>query len=239
MLKKYIQLKKRHFTEKRIAINWNELSSMGSAETVLHYHRRSENTTSDNIGGSTNTDSDINNNNNSSSRLSSSSRKRPLDELDSRRQVLRRTDKILGKIQAVATEENATTSQLLGILLTRCSDQESRDIGHSLWDKSSPPSKKQNISVDTSLVIYTDCNLGRNKYTTQKRVLAAAGHDILPAWRHLGERQKDISPIVMPIPISYTGGYFTGVYFNLIEALKCTISRVLETISEFELQIWI
>ena len=28
LLKKYIQLKKRHFTEKRIAINWNELSSM-------------------------------------------------------------------------------------------------------------------------------------------------------------------------------------------------------------------
>ena len=46
--KKYIQLKKQHFTEKRIAINWNELSFMGSAETVLHYHCRSKNTTSDN-----------------------------------------------------------------------------------------------------------------------------------------------------------------------------------------------
>ena len=38
----------------------------------------------------------------------------------------------------------------------------------------------------------------------------------------------------MHIPPTFAGTHFTGVYFNLIEALRCTISRVLETVPEFE-----
>ena len=103
-----------------------------------------------------------------------------------------------------------------------------------MWDKSFPSSKSKKIPVDTALVIYTDCNLGRNTYTTQKRVLAAAAHDIFPAWGHLREKQKGITPNVMQIPPTFAGIHFTGVYYNLIEALQCTISRVLETAPEFE-----
>ena len=39
---------------------------------------------------------------------------------------------------------------------------------------------------------------------------------------------------IKQIPSPFAGPHFTGVYFNLIEALQCTISRVLETAPEFE-----
>ena len=75
-LKKYHSLKKRLFTDKRIAVNWNELRSHGDAESVVfRYHKNP---------------------------TKPASRKRPLEELGSRKQLLRRTDDIWEKIQAVA-----------------------------------------------------------------------------------------------------------------------------------------
>ena len=206
-LKKYHSLKKRLFTDKRIAVNWNELRSHGDAESVVfRYHKNP---------------------------TKPASRKRPLEELGSRKQLLRRTDDIWEKIQAVAAEENVTSSQLMGLLLTRCPDQESRDFGNNLWSKSTHDTSEK-LPVDTALVLYTDCNLGRNTYTTQKNVLKSAGHDILPAWIHLRTRQREVTPVVIPVPLCYTGVFWHGVYFNYVDALKSTIARVLQTIPPIE-----
>ena len=201
-LKKYHATKKRKFTDNRVAVDWDELKKLGAPKTVVL---------------------------SSSTKSKTQSRKRPLEELGSRKQLLRRTEDIWAKIQAVAAEENVTDSQLMGLLLTRCPDQKSRDFGNSLWNKS-PQSSSKKIPVDTALVLYTDCNLGRSSYTTEKNVLKEAGHDILPAWIHLRKRQRDVTPIVIPVPQSFTGAFWHGVYFNYIEALKSTIKRVLQTI---------
>ena len=107
-LKRYHSLKKRRYTEKRVPINWVELSSLGEAKDVVFCYKPS----------------------------TSASRKRPLEELDSRKQLLRRTNEIWADIQAVAAKESVTSSQLLGLLLTRLPDQGSRDFGNSLWNKS-------------------------------------------------------------------------------------------------------
>ena len=122
-----------------------------------------------------------------------------------------------------------TSSQLLGLLLTRLPDQGSRDFGNSLWNKTARETNEK-LSVDTALVMYTDCDLGRNTYTTQKNVLKAAGHDVLPAWKHLRTKQREVTPVVLLIPECYTGVFWHGVYFNYVDALKSTIARVLQTI---------
>ena len=211
-LKKFLSLKKRRYTEKRLAINWDELASLGEVETVVFHYPSTTN-----------------------SNISTSSRKRPLEDLCSRKQLLRRTDEIWAKIQDVAAEEKVTSTQLMGLLLTRCSDQEAKKFGDSLWSKSLPLCRNnEKLPVDTALVVYTDCNLGRNTYTTQKRLLAASGHDIFPAWRHLRSKQKQVTPMVVPVPLSVSGVYFTGVYFRLVDALTNTVSRIIETIPEFE-----
>ena len=114
-LKNYAQLKKRHFTEKRIAVNWDKLSCMGSVEKVVLCYPRHENSTNTESGVANNNigASNIHGTNTTISSLTGSSRKRPLEQLGSRKQVLRKTDGIWAKIQAVAAEENVTASQLL------------------------------------------------------------------------------------------------------------------------------
>lgn len=206
-LKRYQLLKKRHFINKHVSVNWDELNTLGNPETILFCYNKYQNVNP----------------------TKTPSRKRPLEELGSRKQLLRRTDDIWAKIQKVAEEENVTTSQLMGLLLTRCPGQESKDFGNSLWNKSTNK-RNEKLPVDKALVIYTDCNLGRISYTTQKNILKVAGHDILPAWINLRTKQKEVTPMVMPVPQCYTGLFRTGVYFNYVDALKATIARVFQTI---------
>ena len=80
--------------------------------------------------------------------------------------------------------------------------------------------------METALVPFIDCSLGRSTYTSQKRVLAASGFNIFPAWRHLREKQESITPPINNLPPPHT-----GVYFNILEAIKTTTSRILETVS--------
>ena len=219
-LKRYQSQKKRLFTNKHLPIDWDKIGSLGSNETIiLTYQHDNE---------------EINLNHCRKRSLT------PLKNLESRKQLLRRTDQIWEQIQTVAQEENTTASELLGLLLTRCADKSIRNVGNSLWHTSQPPSSpthphSNKINTNTALVIYTDCNLGRQSWTTQKRVLAADGHDILPAWKHLRNIQAQITPVAMPIPSSYLNSPFGhGVYFNMIEALKSTLTRIIQTIPEPE-----
>ena len=53
--------------------------------------------------------------------------RKPLSDV-TRRQVLRRTDKIWEAVTTVAAEENILVHQLLGLLLTRCGEQKITDI---------------------------------------------------------------------------------------------------------------
>ena len=67
---------------------------------------------------------------------------------------------------------------ILGLLLTRCSDKESRDIGKDLWQHETVDNKNT-LAAYTALAVYTDCFLGRDMYTSLKRILKAAGYNIL------------------------------------------------------------
>ena len=68
---------------------------------------------------------------------------------------------------------------ILGLLLTRCSDLKSRDIGKDLWQHETADTKNK-LAIDTALAVYTDCHLGRDMYTSLKRILEATGYNILP-----------------------------------------------------------
>lgn len=91
------------------------------------------------------------------------------------------------------------------------------------------PTSSSKLSVETALVPYVDCSLGRSTYTVQKRVLAAAGCDIFPAWRHLRAKQKMITPHVL-----YLQSPFRGVYFNFIDALQLTNLCRLENVPNLD-----
>ena len=73
-----------------------------------------------------------------------------------------------------------------------------------------------------SLCAITGSSLGRSTYTTQRRVLTAA-------WRHLHEKQGSITPAIINFPLP-----FRGVYFNLVDALQITTSRMLLTVPQLD-----
>ena len=197
-LKRYLTCKQRNFADKRLKIDWCELEKYGSDNIVIKFKPRP---------------------------VHGTAARKSLTELNSRDQLKARTQIIWDNIVAAASKENVEPSQLLGFLLTRCPEKSSREIGQLLWKKT-PMQPKLKLSVETALVPYTDCSLGRGTYPSQKRVLAAAGCDIFPAWRHLREKQQSITPPIFNLPPPHT-----GVYFNFIDAIRTTTSRILETMS--------
>ena len=80
-----------------------------------------------------------------------------------RRQVLRRTDKIWEAVTTVAAEENILVHQLLGLLLTRGGEQKITDTGEILW-KNEQFENCTKIPLNTALTIYADSALGRETY---------------------------------------------------------------------------
>ena len=141
----------------------------------------------------------------------------------SRKQILRRTEQIWKYINVVASKEYIKVSQLLGVLLTRCEAKDIQTLGSDLWEDNT---KEQQLSVDITLAMYTDCNLGRESYTKQKKLLDSYGFHVLRPWKHLRNRQLTLTPAVKELPAPHN-----GVYFPLLEAVKITVERVLTTIS--------
>ena len=86
----------------------------------------------------------------------------------SRRQILRRTEDVWNEVKLLAEKEGITVSQILGLLLTRCTEKDVVEIGTSLWENNV---KASNISIDKAIAIYTGSKLGRDTYTNQKKLL--------------------------------------------------------------------
>ena len=197
LFKKYSRARAKYNANK-VPINWESIKTSGSDEIVFSLSRKY-------------------------AESNRKGRKRSLDELDSRKQIMRRTEEIWTEVCKVADEEHVTVPQLLGLLLTRTADKEARTIGQKLWCQGN--SDEHKLSEETSLVIYNDSKLGRSTYTTQKMMMAAAGFNILPAWRHLRAKQASITPQLHQLPAP-----FTGVYANIIDAVRITVGRILESI---------
>ena len=148
-------------------------------------------------------------------------KRKSLELLTSRKQLSRRMEPIFNEIKQYANEENVEITRVLGLLLTLCGSKAVSDIGERLWnDKLSDDTK---VPVVTSLAIYNDCNLGRQTYTKQRKILSATGFKILPSWRMLREQQELITPNMNDLPDPYV-----GVYYKLKDAVKITVSRILE-----------
>ena len=149
-----------------------------------------------------------------------------LDEVG-RKQLKRRTNELFKSVQELATKENVSVARILGFLLTRSPESEKlREIGESIWNNGSPSSVESNsIPVESCLVLYNDCKLGRQTYTKQKKVLENAGFKILPSWRHLRVKQKEITPAVQKLPEP-----FVGVFYSLFESVRLTVQRMLPTV---------
>ena len=143
-----------------------------------------------------------------------------------RRQVLRRTDKIWEAVTTVAAEENILVHQLLGLLLTRCGEQKIIDTGDMLW-KNEQFENCTKIPLNTALTIYADSALGRETYTNQRKLLTANGFNFFPAWGKLRKKQREITPEAQQLPDPRT-----GVYFHLISAIKTTAAQIIPNLLE-------
>ena len=145
-------------------------------------------------------------------------------------QQKRRTQEIYNQVIAVAEKEKVDLPRLLGLLLKRADSKAVRDIGDDLW-KGRNSSPDEPLAVETLLALYTDSSLGRRTYTNQKKLVDAAGHKIFIPWKHLRLKMKEISPVCQ-----HLNHPFTGVYFPLLDSIKITTSRILETLTNLDLQ---
>ena len=159
--------------------------------------------------------------NSSSNKSSNISHRKVFDEL-SRKQQLERTKDIWSRLKLKAEEEEIEIVRLLGFLLTRCSSERETQIGKNIFEKKDV-NLNSTIPVITALTIYSDCQLGRETYTKQRRLLAAVGHPIFPAWRNLRNLQEEITP-----PIQYLSSPNHGVYFPFLKSLEMTMVRILD-----------
>ena len=125
----------------------------------------------------------------------------------SRRQKKRRTQKIWMMIEEFATKENISAKETLEFLQTR--------IGGSAEQSNNE------VSIEAALTLYLDCNLGRQTYNKQRKLLSAAGYKILPSWGKLRKYQEDMTP-----PVNHLPPPFDGVYFTLKEASVYTLERL-------------
>ena len=142
----------------------------------------------------------------------------------------RRTDEIWNAVEKLAEKENVKPSQLLGILLTRCDSSAVTDIGEMLWEDDLTHSSK--LPMDSTLALYTDCRLGRETYTKQKKLFEGSGLYVLPPWKNLRKKQNELTPDVKDLPSPHT-----GVYFDLVPAVKITVERILGNLVQDDVNI--
>ena len=140
-----------------------------------------------------------------------------LDNLSSRKKLLRQTDKLFSDIATFAQPENISIYRLLGLLLTRCDEKGAKDLGETLWNNRNVEEKQ--ISLETFLIIYNDCSLGRSTYTLQCK---SSGFDILPPWSKLNNEQKSATPNITQLPEPHI-----GIFSPLFDAVKITAERII------------
>ena len=87
----------------------------------------------------------------------------------------------------------------------------------------------EEIPLITALTIYCDCNLGKETYTKQCRMLKSVGCLIFPSWQKVHNLQSSITPEILTLPAPYQ-----GVYFPFLKALELTTVQLFEAELEVE-----
>lgn len=195
--KRFEARKRRWFSEKRTTVNLEELVKSGSNDVLIE-------------------DVDL---------VAAPKKKfrKSLDNLN-RTQENRRTELIWSEVNAVAEEENVDPSVVLGLLLTRCNDHKLKALGRKIIDGESVDPEVKEIPLITALTIYCDCNLGKDTYTKQRRLLKSIGCPIFPSWQKVRNLQASITPEIQNLPPPYQ-----GIYFPFLKALEITTVRLFET----------
>ena len=146
--KRYESRIKRWFNGKHAAINFEKVINSGSVDTIIVDYEVSERP---------------------------KKIRKSLDSLKSRNQEIKRTDKIWSSVVSLAKEENANPSFIIGLLLTRCKAPSLKAVGRKIVNSENINAGVQEIPAITALTIYCDCNLGKETYTKQRRLLKSVG----------------------------------------------------------------
>ena len=149
--------------------------------------------------------------------------RKSIDNLN-RTQETRRTDEIWTSVVSQAEKEGVDPAVILGLLLTRYKDLPLKAVGRRIVNGEAVNAEVKEIPLITALTIYCDCNLGKETYTKQKRLLSSVGCPIFPPWSRVRELQQSITPEVQNLPAPYK-----GVYFPFLKAVEKTTVRLLET----------
>ena len=72
-------------------------------------------------------------------------------------------------LNELAKSEKVDVSKILGLLLVRCDDFKLEEIGRQIVEGEFNK-RLSEIPVLTALKIYSDCNLGKETYTKQRRI---------------------------------------------------------------------
>ena len=159
----------------------------------------------------------------SSSKQPSSKRRKSLDDITSRKQLLRRTDELYNSLCQIADCENISPHRLLGLLLTRGrTNRKVAEIGYSLWNDNLEEST-QMIPEDVALTMYVDANLAKQTYTKMRKQFKAVNCDVMPPWYKLRTMQENLTPQLFPLLQPHV-----GLYFPLFSAIKFTTKRILD-----------
>lgn len=150
--------------------------------------------------------------------------RKSLDSLKSRNQEIKRTDTIWSNVVALAQEENVEPSYIIGLLLTRCKAPSLKSVGRKIINGENVNPSVQEIPLITALTIFCDCNLGKDTYTKQRRLLKSVGCPIFPSWSKIRGLQSTITPEIQNLPAPHK-----GVYFPFLKAVEMTTVRLFET----------
>ena len=155
-------------------------------------------------------------------------RRKSIDKLESRKQILKRTNVLYQQTCDAAKSEGIELHRFFGILLHRygveCHSSILSDIGNSLWNNEKKSTKR--IPNDVSLAVYTECNLGRQTYTKRRLILKNSKFDVFPAWNSIRSLQKTLTPDIVSIPDPHR-----GVYFPLVPSIKITTEQINKSIN--------
>ena len=145
------------------------------------------------------------------------------------KQLRRRTDQLWEKVEEFADNNDESPLRILALLLTRCNDRSASDFGEQVWSEDGEV-REEKISINAAIAILVNCSLGRQTYSNLWKILKEQGHNILPPWIDLREKQTKISPEPTPLPQPHT-----GVHFSFLNLMQLTAGRIMESIPKRQL----
>ena len=158
----------------------------------------------------------------SSTTQSESKKAKSLHDINSREYLRQKLKPFHDTILQKAKDVNITYEELLGVLLSFSRKKSIAEIGEEIWNSNEPSATNQ-VPIDTTLAIYSDCMLGKQTYTNMRKMLRANNCNAYAAWHVIREEQKKITPQIKTLPDPHI-----GVYFTMKDAVHMTVHRILQ-----------